>query len=187
MQLCNGVLCGLVAVTPGCGVIDPWAGILVAVLAAAVYLGIDTMMLRAQLDDVVGAVPMHLGCGVLGTLWVGLFAREHFVNDFYPDNPAGVYRWPCCGPPAVHDNPPVPPQNMSFFAEQRRSLYVVTLAAGRLSVYVWCSGMRQGPMRVDLTSATSAAAAVVLCCWRCSCVQTYYTYSHSSVGRLFRR
>jgi Amt family ammonium transporter len=89
MQLCNGVLCGLVAVTPGCGLIDPWAGMLVAVLGAAAFLGLDALMLRLLLDDVVAAVPMHLGCGLVGTLFVGLFAREEFVNEFYAPNPAG--------------------------------------------------------------------------------------------------
>jgi Amt family ammonium transporter len=90
MQLCNGVLCGLVAVTPGCGVIDPWAGMLVAVLGALLFMGCDALMLKVQLDDVVAAVPMHLGCGAMGTLFVGLFAREEFVKDFYGVSPAGA-------------------------------------------------------------------------------------------------
>lgn len=89
MQLCNGVLCGLVAVTAGCGVIDPWAALLLAVLAAAVFLGLDALLLKLMLDDVVAAVPMHLGCGVLGTLFVGFFAREEYVADFYRTGPGG--------------------------------------------------------------------------------------------------
>lgn len=89
MQLCNGVLCGLVAVTPGCGVIEPWAGVLVAVLAAALFMGLDHLMLKMQVDDVVAAVPMHLGCGVMGTLFVGLFAKQEYVVDFYGASPAG--------------------------------------------------------------------------------------------------
>jgi ammonium transporter, Amt family len=46
MALCNGVLCGLVAVTPGCGVIDVWAAIIVAVLGAGLFLLLDWLMLR---------------------------------------------------------------------------------------------------------------------------------------------
>lgn len=89
MQLCNGVLCGLVAVTPGCGIIEPWAGMLVAILGSATFLGLDALMLRLLMDDVVAAVPMHFGCGLVGTLFVGLFARETYVNEFYGLNPAG--------------------------------------------------------------------------------------------------
>jgi Amt family ammonium transporter len=46
MALCNGVLCGLVAVTPGCGVIDPWAAVIVAVLAAGTFIAVDHLMLK---------------------------------------------------------------------------------------------------------------------------------------------
>lgn len=88
MALCNGVLCGLVAVTPACGVIDIWAAIIVAILGAAAFIGLDTLMLRWKLDDVVSAAPMHLGCGVIGTLFVGLFARQEYVEEFY-GSPAG--------------------------------------------------------------------------------------------------
>jgi ammonia channel protein AmtB len=62
---------------------------LVAVLGSATFLGLDALMLRLLLDDVVAAVPLHLGCGLVGTLFVGLFAREGYVNDFYAPNPAG--------------------------------------------------------------------------------------------------
>lgn len=89
MQLCNGVLCGLVAVTPGCGVLSPWAGVLVAILAAGLFLGLDHLMLKLLIDDVVAAVPMHLGCGVMGSLFVGLFANEEYVVDFYGASPSG--------------------------------------------------------------------------------------------------
>ncbi|KAI8468134.1 MAG: putative amt protein [Monoraphidium minutum] len=93
MSLCNGVLCGLVAVTPGCGVIDVWAGILVAFLGAGTFMAVDALMLRARLDDVVAAVPLHLGCGVVGTLFVGLFAREEYVLEFYGSPANAGRRW----------------------------------------------------------------------------------------------
>jgi Amt family ammonium transporter len=108
MQLCNGVLCGLVAVTPGCGLIDPWAAIIVAVLGSAAFLGLDLLMLRLLLDDVVAAAPMHLGCGVVGTLFVGFFARESYVKEFYGVNPAGDS--PLLG--ATHRLTQTPPHNL---------------------------------------------------------------------------
>ncbi|KIZ07862.1 Ammonium transporter 1 member 3 [Monoraphidium neglectum] len=94
MALCNGVLCGLVAVTPGCGVIDPWAAVIVAVLAAGTFIAVDHLMLKLRLDDVVSAVPMHLGCGALGTLCVGFFARQQYVEEVYgAPGPAVGRRW----------------------------------------------------------------------------------------------
>jgi Amt family ammonium transporter len=89
MQLCNGVLCGLVTITPACGVVDPWIGVLMAILGAATFMGMDALMLKSQIDDVVAAVPLHLGCGVLGTLAVGFFAREEYVVEYYGVHPGG--------------------------------------------------------------------------------------------------
>jgi ammonia channel protein AmtB len=52
-----------------------------------------------QLDDVVAAAPLHLGCGILGTLAVGFFAREDYVGAFYGVHPGGeavcVYMHAC--------------------------------------------------------------------------------------------
>eukprot|EP00775_Hariotina_reticulata_P011461 gene11461-11607_t len=93
MQLCNGVLCGLVTITPACGVVDPWAGLVMAILGSATFMGIDALMLKCQIDDVVAAVPLHLGCGVLGTLGVGFFAREEYVVEFYGVSPGVGRRW----------------------------------------------------------------------------------------------
>lgn len=91
MELCNGILCGLVAVTAGCGIIDPWAGIIVGILSAFVFQAIDLLMLRLRVDDVVAAVPMHMGCGCLGMLFVGFFARQEFVTDFYGVSATGEW------------------------------------------------------------------------------------------------
>ncbi|MGL4547266.1 ammonium transporter, partial [Eubacterium aggregans] len=72
----NGVLAGLVGITVGCQVITFWGSIWVGVLSgiAVSLLGpfIDS---QCRIDDPVGAISVHGGCGVLGTLLVGLFAN----------------------------------------------------------------------------------------------------------------
>lgn len=93
MQLCNGVLCGLVTVTPACAVIDVWAAIIAGSLGAGVFVVADWLMLRARIDDVVAAAPMHLGCGVVGMLFVGFFARKDYVTDIYGVQPWIGRRW----------------------------------------------------------------------------------------------
>jgi len=93
MQLCNGILCGLVAVTASCALIDPWAGIIVGALSSLVFVGLDTLMLKMQLDDVVAAVPMHLGCGALGMLFGAFFTREQYVNEIYGISNLAGRRW----------------------------------------------------------------------------------------------
>jgi Amt family ammonium transporter len=70
----NGALAGLVAITAGCDVIGPAESMaLGAVAGVAVVEGVF-LLDRLKIDDPVGAIPVHLVCGVLGTLAVGVLA-----------------------------------------------------------------------------------------------------------------
>ena len=72
----NGVLAGLVGITAGCNVVDPWAAIVIG-LIAGVLVDIAVITIdRMKIDDPVGAVAVHGVNGVWGTLAVGLFAVE---------------------------------------------------------------------------------------------------------------
>jgi len=72
----NGVLGGLVGVTAGCQLVAPGGAILVG-LVAGILATVGTLLLaRWQVDDVVGAVPVHAFCGVWGTLAVALLGDE---------------------------------------------------------------------------------------------------------------
>ncbi|KDO24916.1 hypothetical protein SPRG_09560 [Saprolegnia parasitica CBS 223.65] len=85
-QANNGILAGCVAVTGSCPVIEPEAAIVLGVLGALVYLSIAHLLERAGIDDVVDAIPVHLGCGFLGTLAPGMFASPSGVKTFYGSN-----------------------------------------------------------------------------------------------------
>ena len=74
----NGALAGLVAITAGCAVMDPWAACITGVLAGIfAVLGIEFVEKVLKVDDPVGAVGVHGGCGLFGALAVGLFSREN--------------------------------------------------------------------------------------------------------------
>jgi Amt family ammonium transporter len=70
----NGALAGLVAITAPCAFVSPFASVCIGafagVLVVLAVLGFD----RLRLDDPVGALSVHLVCGIWGTLAVGLFA-----------------------------------------------------------------------------------------------------------------
>ncbi|MEM1031089.1 MAG: ammonium transporter [Myxococcota bacterium] len=72
----NGALAGLVAITAGCDVIGPGPALIVGVAAGIVVVEGVFALERRKIDDPVGAIPVHLGCGVLGTVAVGLLATE---------------------------------------------------------------------------------------------------------------
>ena len=70
----NGVLAGLVGITAGADVIPiPWALFVGLVAGVLVVLSAVTLD-KLKLDDMVGAVSVHLTCGIWGTLAVGLFS-----------------------------------------------------------------------------------------------------------------
>lgn len=69
----NGVLAGLVGITAGADVISPGWSILVGLIAGVLVVLSAVTLDKFKLDDVVGAVSVHLTCGIWGTLAVGIF------------------------------------------------------------------------------------------------------------------
>ncbi|MEQ8770118.1 MAG: ammonium transporter [Phycisphaerales bacterium] len=70
----NGALAGLVGITAGADVIPVWSAVLVGLVAGVLVVLAVVTIDRAGLDDPVGAISVHLVCGVWGTLAVGIFA-----------------------------------------------------------------------------------------------------------------
>jgi ammonium transporter, Amt family len=77
----NGILAGLVGITAGADVIPPLMAVLVGALAGALVVGSVIAFDRLKVDDPVGAISVHLVCGIWGTLAVGIFSTnaEHTV------------------------------------------------------------------------------------------------------------
>src|SRR5690606_1214516 len=72
----NGILAGLVGITAGADVINPNNAILVGFLAGGLVVGSVLMVDKLKIDDPVGAISVHLVCGIWGTLAVGLFSTN---------------------------------------------------------------------------------------------------------------
>ncbi len=73
----NGALAGLVAITAGCDVVDPFGAFFIGLIAGVlVVASVEFFDKTAKIDDPVGAVSVHGACGMFGTLAVGLFATD---------------------------------------------------------------------------------------------------------------
>ncbi len=72
----NGALAGLVAITAGCGSMEPVFAVLTGFIAAPIAVFGGDLLLKLRVDDVVGAIPVHGFCGAWGTLAAGLFLDE---------------------------------------------------------------------------------------------------------------
>jgi Amt family ammonium transporter len=79
----NGALCGLVSVTSGCAVLEPWAAVVTGVVAGLLYLYSSNLLIRLRIDDVVDAVPVHMFGGAWGVISTGLFASPRKMEMVY--------------------------------------------------------------------------------------------------------
>lgn len=70
----NGVLAGLVSSTAGCILFVPATAALVGIGGGVAYLVGERLLQHFDIDDTIGAVPVHLVAGIWGTLAVPLFA-----------------------------------------------------------------------------------------------------------------
>jgi ammonium transporter, Amt family len=74
----NGLLAGAVSVTASCNIVTPFSAIIIGAIGGLLCSIATVLMERWRLDDVVGAVPVHLFCGVWGTIAVGIFDEKGF-------------------------------------------------------------------------------------------------------------
>ncbi|KAJ6349371.1 hypothetical protein OIU77_006873 [Salix suchowensis] len=91
IDVCNGLLGGFAAITAGCSVVEPWAAIICGFVAAWVLIGCNKLANKLHYDDPLEAAQLHGGCGMWGLLFTGLFAREKYVNEVYPNRPGRPY------------------------------------------------------------------------------------------------
>ena len=81
----NGILAGLVGITAGADVINPFSAIIVGAIAGGLVVLSVIAFDRMKLDDPVGACSVHLTCGIWGTLAVGIFSTN-------PEHSFGIQR-----------------------------------------------------------------------------------------------
>ncbi|MEM7346506.1 MAG: ammonium transporter [Chloroflexota bacterium] len=76
----NGTLAGLVAVTASAAWVVTSSAVIIGGVGAIVMVIVTLLLERVKIDDVIGAVPVHLGAGVWGTLAVALFGQADKLN-----------------------------------------------------------------------------------------------------------
>ena len=79
-MILNGSLAGLVGITAGADVISPMNSVLVGFIAGVIVVLSVIQLDKLKIDDPVGAISVHLVCGIWGTLAVGVFSAEHSLS-----------------------------------------------------------------------------------------------------------
>lgn len=77
----NGALAGLVSITAGPDLQNHLMSVVIGGIGGALVVFAIPIMDKLKIDDVVGAIPVHLVCGIWGTLAVGIFGSGDIVTQ----------------------------------------------------------------------------------------------------------
>ena len=75
-----GRLAGLVAITAACNSVNSLLAIIIGIIGSIIAIIVAKILDRFEIDDVVGAVPVHLAAGIWGTLAVGFFSDLEIIG-----------------------------------------------------------------------------------------------------------
>lgn len=78
----NGILGGLVGITAGADLMSPNEAVVIGLLAGIIIILGIAFVDKLKLDDPVGAIAVHLICGIWGTLAVGVFGSKASLDQF---------------------------------------------------------------------------------------------------------
>ena len=81
-MMLNGCLAGLVGITAGADCVSVLSACLIGIIAGVIVVFSVYFFDKLHIDDPVGALSVHLMCGIWGTLAVGIFSPDHsFVTQ----------------------------------------------------------------------------------------------------------
>ncbi|MET8145421.1 ammonium transporter [Sphaerisporangium sp. NPDC005288] len=80
LGVASGAVAGLVAITPACGFVDPWAAIVIGAIAGAVCAYAVGLKYKLGYDDSLDVVGVHLVGGALGAISLGFLAAYPFLD-----------------------------------------------------------------------------------------------------------
>ncbi|MDY8137936.1 ammonium transporter [Aquimarina sp. 2201CG5-10] len=78
----NGILGGLVGITAGADLMSPNEAVIIGLIAGIIIVLGVALVDKLNLDDPVGAIAVHLICGIWGTLAVGIFGSKAGFDQF---------------------------------------------------------------------------------------------------------
>lgn len=91
----NGCLTGLVAITAGCATVEPWAAVVIGIVAGWLYLVGSKLLVKFKIDDAVDAIPVHMVGGAWGVIATGLFTTptRRLMAFGSSDHAGWFYEW----------------------------------------------------------------------------------------------
>lgn len=82
--LCEGVICGLVAITPACGFVSPWFAVVGAIITSCVCCALSDINKWIGIDDTIRSFNIHAIGGIMGSICTAFFADPAWAQDDIP-------------------------------------------------------------------------------------------------------
>ncbi|AJY73369.1 ammonium transporter [Paenibacillus beijingensis] len=79
-SMLNGALAGLVAITASCAFVDPWAAVVIGLIAGVLVVFSAKFFEKVKVDDPIFALSVHGVAGIWGTLANGIFATKELAE-----------------------------------------------------------------------------------------------------------
>lgn len=80
-MIINGILAGLVGITAGCNDVGYASAVVIGLIAGIIVVFSVEFIDSLKIDDPVGAISVHLVCGIWGTLAVGIFGTGNVFTQ----------------------------------------------------------------------------------------------------------
>jgi Amt family ammonium transporter len=87
----NGALAGLVAITASCAFVEPWAAVVIGIIAGVLVYASMKFFEKMRIDDPIFALSVHGTAGIWGTLSTGFFATETLAVQELDWGQAGLF------------------------------------------------------------------------------------------------
>lgn len=79
----NGILAGLVGITAGADLMGPTSSIIIGFISGIIVVLSVLFFDKIKVDDPVGALSVHLVCGIFGTLAVGIWGSKASLEQLW--------------------------------------------------------------------------------------------------------
>jgi len=79
----NGILAGLVGITAGADLMSPLSASIIGFIAGVIVVFSVIFFDKIKIDDPVGALSVHLVCGIFGTLAVGIWGSKAGLDQLF--------------------------------------------------------------------------------------------------------
>ena len=76
----NGALGGLVAITANCHAVTSISALIIGAIGGLITIVSSSILIKFKIDDAVGAIPVHLGAGIWGTIAVAIFGKADLLG-----------------------------------------------------------------------------------------------------------